>query len=136
MKILTYPHSLLRRKTKEVEKITDAHRAAAEQMIEIVRMERALGLAANQLGIPYRMFVTNVGEVFINPHILERSGPNWVTEGCLSLPGEERKVLRYEEVFFSYSRIDGKLVGTQRNGLRAAVVQHEIDHLNGKLIID
>lgn len=90
---------------------------------------KGVGLAAPQVGLPIRLFVTAWGEVFVNPEIVEQTTDAcFDIEGCLSLPGQQVRVMRSSQVVLQ----DGK----RYTDLQARVIQHEIDHLNGKLITD
>jgi peptide deformylase len=101
---------------------------AIMQMFEIVQDRKALGLAAPQVGIDARLFVTYWGEVFVSPRIVGIAGPVRATEGCLSLPGVSAEVSRWRKIILA----DGR----GYEGQQAIVIQHEIDHLNGRLITD
>ncbi len=99
-----------------------------DQMFNEIVLRKALGLAAPQIGIDARFFVTRWGEVFFNPQIALKEIPCTVDEGCLSLPGVNRAMQRFNRI----TLLDGR-VYTER---RAVVIQHELDHLNGILITD
>ncbi len=99
-----------------------------DMMFNFMVEHKGLGLAAPQVGIDARLFVTRWGEVYINPRIVEVSIPCTVWEGCLSLPGVERGISRYNKIVLA----DGR---TYTEG-RAVVIQHELNHLDGILIID
>jgi peptide deformylase len=99
-----------------------------EQMFQLMLARNGLGLAAPQVGIDARLFVTRWGEVFINPTIKDRRIPCTVDEGCLSLPGVSRVKQRYHKIVLG----DGRVYEAGR----AVVIQHELDHLNGTTIID
>jgi peptide deformylase len=98
------------------------------RMLEIMCAHNALGLAAPQVGIDARLFVTNWGEVFVNPILARKETPCIVGESCLSLPGLEVQMNRYHRITLA----DGRVYTAGR----AAVIQHELDHLNGVLISD
>ena len=104
------------------------HRTDLDQMLFLMRENNGLGLAASQVGIDARLFVTDWGEVFVNPLIVQRFGNQSRQEGCLSLPNITRRKSRDYQIILA----DGQTY----NGLRAAVIQHEIDHLDGILITD
>ncbi len=97
-----------------------------DQMFNLMLEKKGLGLAAPQVGIDARLFVSRWGEVFVNPVIVVREIPCTTYEGCLSLPGIERGVARFNKIVLA----DGR---TYTEG-RAIVIQHELDHLNGVLI--
>jgi peptide deformylase len=98
------------------------------QMLCLVRESGGLGLAAPQVGIDARLFVTEWGEVFVNPRVVGIAGPIRVTEGCLSLPCVTAAVDRWAKICLA----DGRIY----EGQRAVVILHEIDHLDGVLITD
>lgn len=99
-----------------------------QQMFDLLRQVRGLGLAAPQVGIDARLFITEWGEVFINPRIVRINGAIHVTDSCLSLPGFIAGVDRWNHIRLA----DGRVY----NSTRALIVQHEIDHLDGILITD
>ncbi len=141
MEILAYPNPLLKRPAEPVE---DMHgiAEAAEEMFHIMYENKGLGLAATQVGIGRRFFIMNTGgesgteQVLVNPEIVEGRGEIIAVEGCLSLPGIEVKLQRYEWVKIRATTLDGKEIELEGDGLFARAVQHELDHLSGKLIID
>lgn len=98
------------------------------RMFAILQETKSLGLAAPQVGIDARLFVTVWGDIFVNPRVVEIDGPVRSTEGCLSLPGVTALVDRWDKIRLA----DGRVYV----GERAAVVLHEIDHLDGVLITD
>jgi peptide deformylase len=98
------------------------------QMLSLLRETGGLGLAAPQVGIDARLFVTEWGEVFINPRVVDIAGPIRPTEGCLSLPNITATVDRWAKIRLA----DGRIY----EGQRAVVILHEIDHLDGVLITD
>ena len=98
------------------------------QMLSLLREAGGLGLAAPQVGIDARLFVTEWGEVFINPCVVAVAGPIRTTEGCLSLPGVTAAVDRWARIRLA----DGRIY----EGQQAVVILHEIDHLDGVLITD
>src|SRR5208282_4884758 len=97
-----------------------------DKMFNFMVERKGLGLAAPQVGIDARLFVTRWGEVFVNPRIAEKSIPCKVWEGCLSLPGVERCTTRFNKIVLA----DGKVYTEGR----AVVIQHELDHLDGILL--
>jgi peptide deformylase len=130
----------LRERAREVEKVTDLHRALIADMIETMREAPGVGLAATQVGVLDRLFVWEVDEahgVVINPVIVGRSSDVEVDdEGCLSLPGLLYPVERAASVVVQGIDASGDLVRLEAEGLLARVCQHEIDHLDGVLFID
>ncbi len=115
------------------------------EMFEVMYQSDGIGLAANQVNLPYRLFVMNVEAdpavkeaelVFINPVIKRRKGQVEESEGCLSLPGIRAPVVRAEEVIVQAYNLAGEEVRFRATGLAARAVQHEVDHLDGILFID
>ena len=113
-------------------------------MYESMYEAEGIGLAANQIGIDLNLFIidiTHLDEVnetseFVNSNIVESSGESVFFEGCLSVPGIEFEIKRPELITLQYQKLDGSQHEQDYNGLYARAIQHEIDHLNGKLIID
>lgn len=145
--ILTYPDPILRQKTKKIREITSSIRAVARKMIELMHEADGVGLAAPQVGLSWRMFVTlasqdepagtREGRVFINPEItIENRELAIHEEGCLSLPDIRGDIRRPLAVTVKALDPDGKQFSMTDNDLLARVWQHELDHLNGVLIID
>lgn len=108
-------------------------------MIETVHAAPGVGLAAPQIGKSVRVIVADIGEgpiALVNPKIIEKSGSQTFTEGCLSLPGIEAPVERASYVIVTGLARSGKNIKIEAEGLLATVFQHEIDHLNGYVFID
>ena len=140
MQVLKYPHPILKHKTKPIAKINQKLRDLIAEMFTVMYDTDGVGLAANQVGLPLRLFVMNpTGNrekkdeeyVFINPVILKRQGTAEDEEGCLSYPEIHVPVVRSESIEFEGIAIDGSLQQFQWKGHPARVVQHELDHLNG-----
>ena len=139
MEIRKYPDPVLRKKCKPVERVTDEEVKLLEEMLSLMYASRGVGLAASQVGISRQLMVANAGEgplKLINPEIIEVKGKEKMKEGCLSVPNLEVKIARPFEVVVKALNQNGKSVEIRVRGLLARVLQHEIDHLNGKLIID
>jgi peptide deformylase len=144
LQLVEYPHPALLRRTKPVARIDAALAAAVEQMFDIMYDARGVGLAANQVALPYRLFIVNCegergqGEehVFINPVISRPRGTAIQEEGCLSLPGVRMDVRRPERIVVDAWSLDGQAVHLDVDGLLARVIQHEFDHLEGRLFTD
>lgn len=130
---------ILRKKSREVDKIDERIRTLVQDMLETMYKEEGVGLAAPQVGILKRVIVIDVGEgpiVLINPEIKEIEGENTDLEGCLSIPGKSGKVCRPEKVKVEYTDIEGNKNTIEGRALLARALCHEVDHLNGILFTD
>jgi len=144
LELVEYPHPALLRRTLPLVRIDDAIHDAVERMFEIMYEAGGIGLAANQVALPYRLFIVNLearpdaGEelVFINPAISRPRGNAVQEEGCLSLPGLRMDVRRPERVVVKAWSLDGEPFEADLDGMLARVVQHEFDHLEGRLFTD
>jgi peptide deformylase len=145
MQIVPYPHPALRWKSRDITRVDDTLRVVVERMFELMYESKGIGLAANQVGLPIRLFVVNVSGdpekkdeevVFINPVIRNRSGQAVGEEGCLSLPGLYADVARPETITVEAFDLDGQPFRIKTDDLPARVIQHETDHLDGVLFID
>lgn len=145
MEIVHYPHPSLRWKSKPVQEINAELRSTVSQMFELMYEAKGVGLAANQVALPLRVFIMNPnGEaestddeyVFINPEILDRQGSAEGEEGCLSLPGVYGQVRRAEKIVVEAFDLDGRSFEMTLNELPGRVVQHETDHLDGVMFIE
>ncbi len=137
--IVTYGDRVLRTRAEEVAGLDDETRELIERMYEIMAANRGLGLAAPQIGVSKRVFVYDVGEgphALINPRLTKTSGEQVGMEGCLSIPGLQGEVARYERVTVAGINEEGKKVKIKAEGLLARVFQHELDHLDGTLFVD
>ena len=142
--LVEYPHPALFRKSKPLLRIDGGVRDAVEQMFDIMYESHGVGLAANQVALPYRMFVVNVtgdpdsGEelAFLNPILTRPRGTAIQEEGCLSLPGLRADVRRPQRVVVEAWSVDGQPIRIDLDGFLARVVQHEFDHLDGRLFTD
>jgi len=146
--ILKFPDPRLRKVSEPVGEITDAIRALAAEMLEIMYDEPGIGLAAPQVNEPIRLVVMDVDwnndeagggrnpTVLVNPEILQKEGETTWTEGCLSVPDFQAEVSRAAKVKVRALDLDGNEQHYEAEGLRAVCFQHEIDHLNGVLFID
>jgi peptide deformylase len=144
LEIRKYPEKILKQKAASIESI-DAHtQNLIDDMIETMRAARGVGLAANQIGVLKRLCVidTSTGEekcpliILVNPLIIEKEGAVESDEGCLSIPGYTTSVKRAESVYVRGLNREGRTVEIEGTGLLARALQHEIDHLDGLLIID
>jgi peptide deformylase len=144
LELIHYPHPTLRFASKPLARVDDQLRQMIDQMFEIMYEHRGVGLAANQVNLPLRLFVANPsGEkdsgqelVFLNPVIQKATGSIEAEEGCLSLPGLHGTVKRNKAVQVNAYSIDGKEINLKVEGFLARIIQHEVDHLDGVLFID
>ncbi len=142
LQILEFPDPRLRTKARPVEVVDDALRALIDDMFETMYDAPGIGLAATQVDVHKRLLVADVSPdkdepwVLINPEILEKDGVEVTEEGCLSVPGYYEEVERAEHVRVRYLDRDGNAVESDFHGLLAVCVQHEMDHLEGKLFVD
>jgi len=140
--ILHYPDPRLRIKAEPVKAVTDAHRRLMADMLETMYAAPGIGLAATQVGVNERIIVLDVSEhgdqpqCFANPEILSQEGTEVMQEGCLSVPGVFEEVQRAERIRFRAMGPEGKPVEFDADGLLAVCIQHEIDHLSGRLFVD
>lgn len=145
MEIVVYPHPALRWKSKPVQEINADVRRVVGEMLELMYAHKGIGLAANQVALPWRLFVLNLtGDpaekdeeiVFINPEILKRKGTVEAEEGCLSFPGLYGNVRRSANIVVEAFDLQGNAFEVAGDDLAARAVQHENDHLDGVLFID
>ena len=145
LSIIQYPHPTLRHTSKPLRRVdAELHRAVRE-MFDLMYEANGVGLAANQVDLPYRFFVMNLEAdskatdqelVFLNPVLTARKGTVEGEEGCLSLPGLYGQVKRTERIVLNAYTLDGQEITLDLDSLAARAVQHEIDHLDGVLFID
>ncbi|MFA0754951.1 MAG: hypothetical protein YPKNTGVA_000445 [Candidatus Fervidibacter sp.] len=139
-KVIVLGNPILRQKAKPVRQITKAERQLIDDLLETMDAHEGVGLAAPQVGILQRIFVARwEGETFVlvNPEIEWRSKETVAgMEGCLSIPGVQGKVVRHEKIRVRALNADGKPIVLQPEGWLARIFQHEIDHLDGILILD
>lgn len=142
LNILHYPDPRLRKPALPVETVDDSVRTLVANMLETMYAAPGIGLAATQVNVQKRLVVMDISEnkdqprVFINPAILEREGEDEMEEGCLSVPGFYETVRRAERIRVSALDIEGEPFDLEAHGLLAVCIQHEIDHLDGKLFVD
>ena len=144
LEIITYPHPTLRHESKPIKRVDKQLRAIIEEMFELMYDAKGIGLAANQVDLPLRLFVVNINpdgdrgeeQVFINPVISRPTGTEEKEEGCLSLPGVYAPVRRPEKIHFNAFDLSGNEISGPMEGMMARVVQHETDHLDGVMFID
>ena len=142
LQILEYPDPRLRTVAKPVAAVDENIRRLAGDMLETMYAAPGIGLAATQVDVHIRMLVADVSEthddprVYINPEIIEMDGVEVMEEGCLSVPGIYERVERAEHIRVRSLDLEGETVETEADGLLAVCIQHEIDHLDGKLFVD
>ncbi len=140
LNIYVYEAPILRKKSDEVVEFNDELRNTLDEMIKTMRLANGIGLAANQVGIDKRFFVLEVDNEIVkvvNPEILS-FGEEMVEfqEGCLSIPGIFKNVLRPEIITVRYQDENGNIIERELNGLKSRAFQHELDHIDGILFID
>ena len=145
LEIVPHPHPALRWKSKEVSRIDEELRAMVADMFELMYSARGIGLAANQVALPYRLFVINPSGdkaekdqelVFINPQITRKNGSETDEEGCLSLPEIYGPVTRATKIVVDAFDLNGQQFELELEDLHARVVQHEYDHVEGVMFTD
>ena len=142
LRILEFPDPRLRIKAKPVESVDDSLRQLIDDMFETMYDAPGIGLAATQVDVHRRLLVADVSSekddpwVLINPEIVEKDGVEVMEEGCLSVPGYFEEVERADRVKVRYLDRDGNACEDEFDGLLGVCVQHEIDHLDGKLFVD
>ena len=145
LEIVKYPHPALRYASRPIEQIDDALRSTVRAMFDLMYEARGIGLAANQVALPFRFFVLNLTadpaqtdqeQVFINPEIVKRHSSTEGEEGCLSLPGLYANVRRAKRIRVRAYDLEGNPIEHDADELFSRAVQHETDHLDGRLFID
>ena len=143
LKVLHFPDSRLRKVAKKVENVDQNIKDIIDQMFFTMYKEKGIGLAATQVNIHKRIIVIDVSEkkderiCLINPAILSLSNDEDIyEEGCLSVPGFYENVSRPKDIKVSTLNYNGELIEIEASGLLSTCIQHEIDHLNGKLFVD
>ncbi len=140
--ILHFPDPRLRNKAKPVAQVDDSIRRLVDDMLETMYEAPGIGLAATQVNVAKRVVVIDLSEdkneplCLINPEILEKDGVEQMEEGCLSVPGVYELVSRADHVRLRALGRDGKPFEMEADGLLAVCIQHELDHLDGKLFVD
>lgn len=142
LEILEFPDTRLRTVAKPVERFDAGLRRLVDDMVETMYDAQGIGLAATQVNVHQRLLVLDVSEnqdtprVYVNPEIVASEGTETCEEGCLSVPGIYAEVSRAERITISARDADGQPFREELDGLHAICVQHEIDHLEGKLFVD
>ncbi|MBE9533080.1 MAG: peptide deformylase [Proteobacteria bacterium] len=140
--ILSFPDPRLRKKAVAITEVTDKIRELADDMLETMYAAPGIGLAANQINVQKRIVVMDVSEekdsplIFINPEIISKEGEREYEEGCLSVPEAYEMVTRADTVRVKALDRDGNSFELDADDLLATCIQHEIDHLDGKLFVD
>ncbi len=138
--LLTYPDTSLRNTSQKVLSFDADLNKLVKKMSDIMYLSKGIGIASGQVGSHLSVFVTDIGDglnIFVNPEIFPvYSELDVMEEGCLSLPGIAVNVARPEKVNIKFNDLEGAFIERTYKGLMAKVVQHENDHLYGKLIID
>jgi len=145
-KILLVPHPILRQKAKDLKDIEKKDIILAKEMMEVMIEASGVGLAANQIGILKKIITVNIKDennhlnkqyILFNPKITSYSKKtNFMEEGCLSLPELFAEIERPECVTIEFINENKKLIKKKVDGIEARILQHEIDHLSGKLFVD
>ena len=142
LEILHFPDPRLRRRAAPVTQVNDAVRRMLDDMLDTMYDAKGVGLAATQVDIHLRMLVADVSDerdqplYLVNPEIVARDGLQESEEGCLSVPGVYEPVRRAEQIRVRALGRDGEALEFDADGLLAVCIQHEIDHLDGKLFVD
>lgn len=151
LKLAYYGNPILRKRAEEVPAVTEEIKQIVQEMDKVMHESKGVGLAAPQIGLSIRLFILRVEidgkddeestlgplEVYINPKILPLSESlSYFNEGCLSIPGIKADVLRPDTIIVEALDFDGKPFKMECDGLRARIIMHENDHINGVLFID
>lgn len=142
LKILQYPDERLHKVATKVNAVTDSTRKLIKDMAETMYAAPGVGLAATQVDVHQRIIVVDTSETnnnllaFINPEIISKSGESDCEEGCLSVPGIYDKVRRAERITVRARNAKGELFTLEAAGLLAVCIQHEMDHLLGKVFVE
>jgi peptide deformylase len=142
LNILHFPDPRLRLKAKPIEKVTDEIRQLANDMLETMYDAPGIGLAATQVNQQKRLIVIDVSEdktsplFLINPELIETEGEREFEEGCLSVPEAYETVTRADTIRVRALNLQGEIFEMNADGILATCIQHEIDHLEGKLFVD
>lgn len=139
LEIKKYPEPILRKKSIQVPEMTPREAKLFEDMLLTMYASGGIGLAAPQVGSPFQIIVVDVGEgavKLVNPRIVKAKGEDRLNEGCLSVPDINVGIRRHYEILVEGLNEKGEHIEIKASGLLARVVQHEIDHLRGRLIID
>lgn len=144
LRVINYPHPTLRHESKPIKRVDADLVRIIREMFELMYASNGIGLAANQVGLPLRLFVANLSaeagkgeeQVFINPVLAKPKGNEEGEEGCLSFPELWGPVVRSKQVTVNAYSLRGEEIKANLSGMLARVVQHEYDHLDGVLFVD
>lgn len=142
LQVLRYPDNRLRKIADPVIKVNDAIQRIVDDMLETMYVEDGIGIAATQVNIHQSIIVIDIAQngkeqlVFINPELLHKSGKTGINEGCLSVPEQRSFVSRAKKIKVRALNRAGKTFELKADGILAICIQHEMDHLIGKLFID
>lgn len=140
--VIRYPDARLRAPARRVEDFGDGLTALVDDLLDTLRPSGGIGLSAPQIGDVRAVFVMDLSgdhsdpRVFVNPEILSRERDAWVEESCLSIPGVEGKIIRATRIRVRAQDEDGEFFEEDLEDMDAVCVQHEVDHLEGRLFID
>jgi len=137
--IRVFGDPVLKRVSEKVQNIDESLASLCERMLEAMYQAPGIGLAAPQVGISKRFFVYDYGDgpkILINPEIVDTDGEWEYDEGCLSIPGLSWNIVRPKQIHIVGYDIDGREVSIEADELESRLFQHEMDHLNGKLLLD
>ena len=142
MQVVLYPNSVLSTPVTQVTQFDSALADLAKEMIQVMYEKKGIGLAATQVGISCALCVIDITEsmtmsfAYVNPKIVHQEQEVSSHEGCLSVPGAYTDRPRYNKIRVEYQDLEGISHGEEMTGLMAIAMQHEVDHLNGKLFLD
>jgi peptide deformylase len=142
LEILCFPDERLRKKARRVEQLTNKHQQLLDDMLETMYAAPGIGLAATQVNVHEQLIIIDISDsrdqplFLINPKIISKSGAEKMEEGCLSVPETYAEVHRAESIEVKYQDRRGSEQQLETTGLLAVCIQHEIDHLQGKLFVD
>ncbi|MEE8233935.1 MAG: peptide deformylase [Gammaproteobacteria bacterium] len=142
LEVLHYPDAGLRKKAVPIETVDESCRILAMDMLQTMYENNGIGLASTQVNVQKRLVVIDLSEdknepiYLINPEILSSEGFEESLEGCLSVPEYYDTVIRAERITYRFQDLEGKVIESEADGLLSVCIQHEIDHLDGKLFID
>lgn len=139
LNIRVFGDESLKKKSALVKEVGPAERMLIDAMIRTMYEDQGIGLAAPQVGVLERILVADIGDgpiAVVNPQVIKKSGAWELEEGCLSVPGVEILIKRPKKILLKYVNAHNETMEQWFEGLLARVILHEIDHLNGKLIVD